>query len=187
MSNLNQTLMTKSIKLNASNIININKNLDVEITKNSHIIRNENVMSNKAIKAGQGSGKDLKALYNYIQQLREKRIKIKGMKQYLNMGIKTFNYEEFKKTNYYAIFAACEAKETIAQLKMIPTLNPTMKAKKGLKSLHKKETFTSAKIAQLINEQQLLANKYDAILEKFNSDTSIEINDADDFKEFLTA
>lgn len=179
--------MTKSIKLNASNIININKTLDNEITKNCHIIRDENIMSNKAIKAGQGSGKDLKALYNYIQQLREKRIKIKGMKQYLNMGITTFNYEEFKKTNYYAIFAACEAKETIAQLKMIPTLNPTMKAQKGLKNIPKKETFTSAKIAQLIHEQQLLANKYDAELEKFNNNTSIEISNGDDFKEFLTA
>lgn len=180
--------MTKSIKLNANNIININKNLDTEITKNCHIIREENIMSNKAIKAGQGSGKDLKALYNYIQQLREKRIKIKGIKQYLNMGITTFNYEEFKKTNYYAIFAACEAKETIAQLKMIPTINPTTKAQKGLKNLGKKETFTSAKIAQLIHDQQLLANKYDAMLEKFNNETSVEINEnADDFKDLLAA
>lgn len=179
--------MTKSIKLNASNIININKQLDAEITKNCHIIRDENVMSTKAIKAGQGSGKDLKALYNYTQQLREKRIKIKGMKQYLNMGITTFNYEEFKKTNYYTIFAACEAKETIAQLKMIPTINPTTKAKKGLKALPKKETFTSAKIAQLIHEQQLLANKYDAALEKFNSSSSIEIDENDSIKNCLAA
>ena len=103
------------------------------------------------------------------------------------MGITTFDYEKFKKTNYYAIFAACEAKETIAQLKMIPTINPTTKAKKGLKSMNKKESFTSAKIAQLIHEQQLLANKYDAMLEKFNNDTSIEIANNDDFKEFLAA
>lgn len=178
----------KSIKLNASNIININKNLDQEITKNCHIIRVENVMSNKAIKAGQGSGKDLKALYNYIQQLREKRIKIKGIKQYLNMGITTFDYEAFKKTNYYAIFAACEAKETIAQLKMIPTLNPTTKAQKGLKNMAKKETFTSAKIAQLIHEQQLLANKYDKMLEDFNNNTSIDITSvSDDYEAELAA
>lgn len=180
--------MTKSIKLNASNIISINKNLDLEITKNCHIIRNENVMSNKAIKAGLGSNKDLKALYNYIQQLREKRIKIKGMKQYLNMGITTFDYEKFKKTNYYAIFAACEAKETIAQLKMIPTINPTLKAQKGKKNLGKTETFSSAKIAQLIHDQQLLANKYDSMLEKFNNETSIEISsEEENFKEYLAA
>lgn len=180
--------MTKSIKLNASKIIEINKSLDNEITKNCHIIREENVMSNKAIKAGQGSGKDLKALFNYIQQLREKRIKIKGMKQYLNMGITTFDYEKFKKTNYYAIFAACEAKETIAQLKMIPTINPTLKAQKGKKNIGKTESFSSAKIAQLIHDQQLLANKYDALLEKFNKETSIEItSDATDFENYLTA
>ena len=180
--------MTKSIKLNASNIISINKNLDNEITKNCHIIREENIMSNKAIKAGQGSGKDLKALFNYIQQLREKRIKIKGMKQYLNMGITTFDYEAFKKTNYYAIFAACEAKETIAQLKMIPTINPTLKAQKGKKNIGKTESFSSAKIAQLIHDQQLIANKYDAMLEKFNNETSIELkSDSDEFKQYLTA
>lgn len=180
--------MTKSIKLNANNIISINKDLDTEITKNCHIIRNENIMSNKAIKAGLGSNKDLKALFNYIQQLREKRIKIKGMKQYLNMGITTFDYEKFKKTNYYAIFAACEAKETIAQLKMIPTINPTLKAQKGLKNIGKKETFSSAKIAQMIHDQQLIANKYDAILEKFNNETSIDItSESDDFKEFIAA
>ncbi len=180
--------MTKSIKLNASTIISINKDLDIEITKNCHIIREENIMSNKAIKAGQGSGKDLKALFNYIQQLREKRIKITGMKQYLNMGITTFDYEAFKKTNYYAIFAACEAKETIAQLKMIPTINPTLKAQKGKKNIGKTESFSSAKIAQLIHDQQLIANKYDAMLEKFNNETSIELkSDSDEFKQYLTA
>ena len=180
--------MTKSIKLNANNIISINKNLDNEITKNCHIIREENIMSNKAIKAGQGSGKDLKALYNYIQQLREKRIKIKGMKQYLNMGITTFDYKKFKETNYYAIFAACEAKEAIAQLKMIPTINPTLKAQKGKKNIGKTETFSSAKIAQLIHDLQLEANKYDAMLEKFNNETSIEIaSESDDFKQYIAA
>ena len=167
----------KSIKLNASNIININKNLDQEITKNCHIIRVENVMSNKAIKAGQGSGKDLKTLYNYIQQLREKRIKIKGIKQELNMGITTFDYEAFKKTNYYAIFAACEAKETIAQLKMIPTLNPTTKAQKGLKNIGKDEIFTSAKIAAIIKDLQLKANKFDTNMENFNNNTDITLDE----------
>lgn len=180
--------MMKSIKLNASNIISINKDLDMEITKSCHIIRKENIMSNKAIAAGLGSGKDLKALFNHIQQLREKRIKIKGIKQYLNMGITTFNFDEFKKTNYYAIFMACEAKETIAQLKMIPTINPTTKAQKGAKGLGKKETFSAAKIAQLIHDQQLIANKYDAILEKFNKETSIEISSEEDaFKQYLAA
>ncbi len=178
----------KSIKLNAINILNLKKKIDMDITNSSHIIRAENVMSKKAIAAKQGSGKDLKALYNYIQQLRQKRIMLKGMIQYLNMGITTFNYEEFKKTNYFAIFSACEAKEDITLLKMIKTLDPKTKAQKGKKALSCVETFSKEKINQLIHNQQLEANKYDAILEKFNTDTSIEItNETEMFENYLTA
>lgn len=177
-----------SIKLNSSNIINIRKNLCDKITKYWRTIRNENVMSTKAVKAGLGSGYDLKSLYNEITQMAEKRILIKGMLMYLNMGL-TFNLDEFKKSNNYSIFAACEAKEAIAQLKMIPTINPTEKSKKGLKGTGKKETFTSAKIAQLLKDLQLKANKYDAEMEKFNADTTIEIPESisDMFKENVAA
>lgn len=176
----------KTIKLNAAKILSIKKKIDIEITTSSHIIREENVMSKKAKAAGMGSGKDLKALYNYIQQLRNKRIMLKGMIQYLNMGTTTFNHEDFKKTNYYAIFSACEAKEDIALLKMIKTLDPKTKAQKGKKALAATETFSKEKISQLIHDQQLTANKYDAILAKFNEDTEIDItNNTDDFKEYL--
>ena len=176
-----------SIKLNSSNIINIRKNLCEKMTKYWRTIRNENVMSNKAIKAGLGSGYDLKSLYNEITQMAEKRIMIKGMLMYLNMGLK-FDIDAFKKTNNYSIFAACEAKEANAQLKMIPTSNPTEKSKKGLKGTGKKETFTSAKIAQLLKDLQLKANKYDADMEKFNNDTEIDIPESitNMFKEDVT-
>jgi hypothetical protein len=112
---------------------------------------------------------------------------LKGMIQYLNMGTTTFNYEDFKKTNYFAIFSACEAKEDIALLKMIKTLNPQLKAQKGKKNIGSTETFSKEKIAQLIHDQQLEANKYDAMLEKFNTDTDIEIdeNSSDSFKEYI--
>lgn len=178
----------KSITLNSGNIINIRKTLDVEITKAWKTIRNENVMSNKEIKAGLGSGKDLKALYNHITQLAEKRIMIKGMLMYLNMGVTTFNYDDFKKTNNYSIFAACEAKEAIAQLKLIPTINPTEKAKKSKNNLGKKESMSSAFIASKIHNHQLEANKHDAAMEAFNTNTSIDIAGLnDEFKEYLAA
>lgn len=181
--------MTKSIKLNAANILSMKKKIDKTITDYSHIIRDENVMSKKAKAAGQGSGYDLKALYNTIQQLRNKRIMLKGMIQYLNMGTTTFNHDDFKKTNYYAIFSACEAKEDIALLKMIKTLNPQLKAQKGKKNIGSTETFSKEKIAQLIHDQQLEANKFDAMLSKFNTDAIIEIDDtiSDNFKEELAA
>ncbi len=179
----------KSIKLNSANIITIRKNIDITINKYWRIIRAENLMSKKAIAAKQGSGLDLKSLYNQIVQLSKKRIMIKGILVALNTGTTTFSYEDFKKTNNYSIFAACEAKEAIAQLKMIKTLDPSTKAKKGLKAMPKREIFSSAKIAQLIHEQQLLANKFNANLEKFNNETSIEIKDtiADKFEMDLAA
>lgn len=186
--NLNQNYMNKkSIKLNSANIISIRKNLDVTINKYWKIIRAENLMSKKAVAAKQGSGLDLKSLYNQIMQMTEKRIMIKGILVALNNGITTFSYEDFKKTNNYSIFAACEAKEAIAQLKMIKTLDPSTKAKKGLKAMPKREVFSSAKIAQLIHEHQLLANKFNSNLEKFNNDTSVEITGiiADTFEKDL--
>lgn len=180
--------MKKTIKFGSSDIIIIRKKLDAEITKYWKTIRNENVMSIKEINAGLGSGKDLKALYNLITQLQNKRIMIKGMLMYLNMGKTNFDFEEFKKTNNYSIFAACEAKEAITQLSMIPTINPTEKAKKGKSNLAKKETFTSAKIASLKKTLQLEANKYDAAMEKFNNETTIDIsNISDEFKMYLAA
>lgn len=178
----------KSITLNSSNIINIRKSLDAEIMKYWKTIRNENIMSNKEIKAGLGSGKDLKALYNTITQLAKKRIMIKGMLMYLNMGITKFDFEAFKDTNNYSIFAACEAKEAIAQLKLIPTINPTEKAKKGKANLGKKESMSSAFIASKIHDHQLEANKHDAAMEKFNNNTSIDItNNSEDFEIYLAA
>ena len=180
--------MNKSIKLDSSNIINIRKNIDITKKKYWKIIRGENVMSNKEIKAGLGSGKDLKALYNEIMQLSEKLVYIKGMLAYLNMGITKFDKEAFKKTNNYSIFMAFEMKEAIAQLKMVPTLDPKLKAQKGLKNIGKKESFTSAKIAALIKDLQLKANKYDANMEKFNTDTSIDITSvSEDFEKMLVA
>lgn len=177
-----------SMKLNSSKIIEIRKMLDTEINKAWKLIRHENIMSMKEIKAGLGSGKDLKALFNSITQMQEKRIKIKGMLMYLNMGITTFDYDAFKTTNNYSIFSACEAKEAIAQLKMIPTINPTEKAKKGKSNMTKKESLSSAFIASKLKTLQLEANKYDAEMEKFNSNTDIDISAyAEEFKLELAA
>lgn len=179
--------MNKTFELNSTNIINIRKSLDTEINKYWKIIRNENIMSNKDIKAGMGSGMDLKALYNTIIQLQERRIMIKGMLAALNSKTTSFNYDDFKKTNNYSIFAACEAKEAIAQLKLIKTINPTEKSKKG-KNLTKKETFSKAKIDSLIHKHQLEADKHDAAMEKFNTSTNITIsgNIADEFESYFT-
>jgi hypothetical protein len=180
-------MTNKSIKLNSGNIINIRKSIDEKKKKYWKIIKATNCLSNKEVKNGFRTH-DLKTLYNEITQLSEKLVYVKGMLFYLNMGITTFNKEEFKKTNNYSIFMACEMKEAIAQLKMVPTINEKVKASKGLKAIGKDEVFTSAKIAALIKDLQLKANKFDAALEKFNNETEIEItDDTDDYKTLLTA
>lgn len=179
--------MTKSIKLNSGKIINIRKDIDAKKKKYWKIIRATNLLSNKEIKNGFRTH-DLKELYNEITQLAEKLVLVKGMLFYLNMGITTFDKEAFKKTNNYSIFMACEMKEIIAQLKMVPTLDPKTKSQKGLKSIGKSEVFTSAKIVALIKDLQLKANKYDADMDKFNNETEIDITSiSDDFKAELTA
>lgn len=179
--------MTKSIKLNSGKIINMRKDIDAKKKKYWSYIKSENLMSKKEIKAGLRTH-DLKALYNEITQMAEKLVYIKGMLFYLNMGTTTFDKEAFKKTNNYSIFMACEMKEAIAQLKMIPTLDQKTKAQKGLKAMSKEEVFTSAKIAALVKDLQLKANKFDTNMENFNNSTEITIDDtiADMFKSDLT-
>ena len=169
--------MTKSIKLNSGNIINMRDNINATKKKYWGYIKSENLMSKKDIKNGYRLH-DLKGLYNEITQMAEKLVYIKGMLFYLNMGITTFDKAAFKKTNNYSIFMACEMKEIIAQLKMIPTLDQKTKSQKGLKNLPKDEVFTSAKIASLIKELQLKANKYDTDMENFNNNTEITLDEA---------
>jgi len=179
--------MTKSIKLNSGKIISIRKEIDNQKKTYWDYIKNENLLSKKDIKNGYRTH-DLKNLYNEITQMANNLVMIKGMLFYLNMGKTTFNMEDFKKTNNYDIFMACEYKEIIAHLKMIPTLNQKTKAQKGLKAMSKEEVFTSAKIASMIKELELKANKHNANMENFNNNTEISIDEAitDKFKSYLT-
>ena len=181
----------KTTKMNSKDIIIARKKLDETITKYWHIIKLENVMSNKAVKAGMGSGLDLKELYNKITQMSETRIKLKLMLNAINNGITSFNYEDEKQKHYYTIFVACEEKEKIAHWKEIikKTIDPKEKARKGVKGTGKREIFTSAKITQLMNDIQLNINKYDARIEAYNSDTSIDFDTEidNDIKDLIAA
>ena len=179
--------MTKSIKLNSSNIIAMRDEISSKKKKYWSYIKAENLLSKKEIKAGLRTH-DLKNLYNEITQMAEKLVYIKGMLMYLNMGITDFDSAAFKKTNNYSIFMACEMKEAICQLKMIPTLDPKTKSQKGLKAIGKDEVFTSAKIASLIKELELKALNHKNNMEEFNSKTEIDISSISDmFKNELTA
>lgn len=178
----------KSMKLNSKDIIAQRDNLCKTKTKYWRIIKAENVMTKKAKTAGMGSGFDLKALHNQILQMSDKLIKIKLMLNAINNGITTFNFEEAKKTHYYTIYLACEKKEQLAQWEEIlnkHTINPSTKAKAGIKGTGKIETFTSAKITSIKKNLQLEINKLDADIVKFNDTTTLEITSDDDIKELM--
>lgn len=180
----------KSIKLNASNIINMRDSIIINKKTNWKYIMLYNLMSKKEINAGLRK-KDPKSLYNEITQMIEKIVYIKGMLFYLNMGKTTFDKDEFKKTNNYSIFQAQELKELVAklmELKKDHTLNPKLKATKGLKNIGKEEVFTSAKIDALIKDLQLKIAKFDAAIEEFNTKTDIDISSTgDDFIKMMAA
>lgn len=177
---------TKIIKLSAKDIISTREKLDKEITNYWNIIKTENVISKKAKSMGKGSNYDLFSVYNTILQDSEKRIKLKGMLQYINMGILDFNYEDFKKTHYYTIFAACEEKEKIAHWKDLISkkcfINPVEKSKKGMKGTGKIETFSYAKINANMRKIQLSINSLNAKIAKFNDETLLNItSESEDF------
>ena len=180
----------KSMKLSSKNIIITRDNICKTKTKYWRIIRSENVMSKKAKAAGMGSGFDLNQLYNEILQMSDTLIKIKLMLNAINNGITKFNYEEAKKTHYYTIYAACEKKEQLAHWEEIlkkSTINPTTKAKAGIKGTGKIETFTSAKITAIKKKLLLEINKLDADIAKFNDTAELEITEIDDLKSYFAA
>lgn len=178
----------KSINLTSKDIIIARDNICKTKTRYWRIIKSENVISTKAIKAGMGSGFDLNALYNKITQMADNLIKIKLMINAINSGITIFNYDDAKKTHYYNIYKASELKEQFVHWDEIlkkATINPAAKAKAGAKGTGKKETFTSAKITSIKKKLQLEINKLDAIIAKYNEDTILSITDDDDIiKEF---
>ena len=94
----------KSINLTLKDIIIARDNICKTKTRYWRIIKSENVISTKAIKAGMGSGFDLNALYNKITQMADNLIKIKLMINAINSGITIFNYDDAKKTHYYNIY-----------------------------------------------------------------------------------
>lgn len=170
----------KSIKLNSKDIIIARDTISREKTRYWRIIKSENIMSKAAKKAGAGSGFDLNALYNSILQKSNNLIKIKLMLNAINSGIKTFNFEEAKKTHYYNIYLACELKEQLAHWEEIlkkSTINPATKAKAGSKGTGKIETFTSAKIASIKKKLQLEINKIDAEIAKFNDEAILDLGE----------
>jgi len=179
----------KSNIYTSKDIIALRNEICLTKTRYWRIIQAENVMTIKAKKAKVGSGMDLAVLYNKILQMSETLIKLKLMLNAINNGIKTFNYDDAKKTHYYNIYRACELKEQLAHWEEIlkkATINPATKAKAGKAGTGKKETFTSAKIGSIKNKLQLEINKVDEEIARFNNEATLTIDNDDFIKDMVT-
>ena len=179
----------KSNIYTSKDIIALRNEICATKTRYWRIIQAENVMTIKAKKAKVGSGMDLAVLYNKILQMSETLIKLKLMLNAINNGIKTFNYDDAKKTHYYNIYRACELKEQLAHWEEIlkkATINPAAKAKAGKAGTGKKETFTSAKIGSIKNKLQLEINKVDEEIARFNNEATLTIDNDDFIKDMIT-
>lgn len=161
--------------MKSKNIIDARKQLCTDITKYWSIIRTENIISKKAKEAKLGSNYDLKSVLNTINQLAEKRVKIKLLLQAINMGIT--NYSEFKtNTNYENIYKLNEANEAFTQISLIETIKPQFKAQKGEDSTFV-ETFSFAKKQALLKDLTLKINNLNKKIKEFNDNTEITMDD----------
>jgi len=116
---------------------------------------------------------DLKVLFEEIKNIAEQRVITKMKLIAINMGFKSFKDLPVD-CNQWDVFRLCELNELKVRLGKVPTLNPTLKAKKGKKALSKTEVLTSAWIKERIKELDLQILKLQTKLTKFNDETEFD-------------
>lgn len=176
----------KTIKLSSKDIITKRDQLSKDITKYWKIIKQQNVMSKKAIAAGLATY-DLNHLHNQILQMSLQRIQCKLLLNAINNNIE--QYDDTTNIHYKTIFEANELKEQLAQWEIVlksSTINPATKAKAGAKGTGKKEIFSSAKITSIKKKLELQITALNKKIADFNDTTTIEVN-AEKFGEFFQA
>lgn len=146
--------------------------LSNEISKYWNIISKQNVLP-KMLKRTH----DLKRLYTEITALADQRALVKLKLIAINMGYKKFS-DLPTELNQYDVFKLCELNEIKVKLQRIPTLNPTLKAKKGKKALTKSEELTSNWIKARIQEIDIKIIKLQEKLTKFNEETEFDDSEA---------
>lgn len=146
--------------------------LSNEISKYWNIISKQNVLP-KMLKRTH----DLKKLYTEINNLADQRALVKLKLIAINMGYKKFS-DLPAELNQYDVFKLCELNEIKVKLQRIPILNPTLKAKKGKKTLTKSEELTSNWIKARIQEIDIKIIKLQEKLTKFNEEAEFDDSEA---------
>lgn len=159
-------------KIKSTDIIANREKYDKEIKKMWNIIRTENLIDKNATR-----NYDMKALLTTITEMSNNRIQAKLDSMAINLGFKSRS--DFPKDSIYPIiYTLSEKNEYLVQLGLIPTINPSLKAKLGKKKLYKSEEITADYINKLKNSLQLEINSLKKKLEDFNNKAELDISTA---------
>src|SRR5574344_506510 len=158
----------KKIK-KANEIIEERNKLSVEISRYWGTMRIENVVNRNYTR-----NYDLKALYENIKNLANKRIEAKLEMLCINMGLKSYS-DLPEVCNQRDVFRLSELNEIFVQLGQIKTINPKLKAQKGKNNLNKTEALTSNWIAARKNEIELEITNLKNKLTEFNEKAELEV------------
>lgn len=158
----------KKIK-KANEIIEERNKLSIEISRYWGTIRIENVVNRNYTR-----NYDLKALYENIKNLANRRIEAKLEMLCINMGLKSYS-DLPEVCNQRDVFRLSELNEIFVQLGQIKTINPKLKAQKGKNNLNKTEALTSNWIAARKNEIELEITNLKNKLTEFNEKAELEV------------
>lgn len=156
------------MKSTAKNILSKRDNFSNTIAKYWNIIMIENVVLRNYKR-----NYDLKALFNEIIELSQKRSTAKFKALCINMGFTKMT--DVPKDNIQLdIFNLAELKEIKVKLGKIRTINPKLKAAKGKKALNKTEMLTSNWIKERIKEIDLKITEIEKKISEFNESHELD-------------
>lgn len=156
------------MKSTAKNILSNRDNISNTIAKYWNIIMIENVVLRNYKR-----NYDLKALFNEIIELSQKRSMAKFKALCINMGFTKIT--DVPKDNIQLdIFNLAELKEIKVKLGKIRTINPKLKSLKGKKALNKTEILTSNWIKERIKEIDLKITEIEKKISEFNESHELD-------------
>lgn len=158
--------MSKSKKIKA--YIEQRNQLSNDITKHWNIIKVENKV-NRNYKRNY----DLKALYDSIIEMAEKRALIKLKILLANLGFKKFSALPVDSIQL-DVFRLSELKEQKAQISQIKTLDPKIKSAQGKNNTKQTEIFSSAWKAARIKELDLQILDLNKKLADYNEENDFD-------------
>lgn len=155
--------------MKSNEIIATRDKLSKEITNYWTIIKSENLVEKTHKRMY-----DMKSTLKAIEKKAHERITMKLYLQCINMGYKKAS--DLPATSLFpTIFELSEITEQYVQLGLIPTLDPSLKSKKGKKNLSKSEELTSQYIKNLRDNLMLKIIELKKKITEYNDNAELDI------------